>query len=55
MGAPGVVLAVDLDGLIAQARQARGIIEFVPHVGDFLAVDEPLFRLYGGASAIADP
>ena len=52
VGTPGVVLAVDLDGLITQARQGNGIIEFVPHVGDFLAVDEPLFRLYGGASAI---
>jgi len=30
------------------------MIEFVPQVGDFLAVDEPLFRLYGGAGAIED-
>ncbi len=48
------MLAVDLAGLTAQARQANGIIEFVPHVGDFLAVDEPLFRLFGGASALDD-
>ena len=53
-GTPGVVLAVDLAGLVRHARQANGIIEFVPHVGDFLAVDEPLFRLHGGASAIDD-
>jgi uncharacterized membrane protein len=50
----GIVLAVDLAGLVAQARRADGIIEFVPQVGDFVAVDEPLFRLYGGASAIDD-
>ena len=31
-----------------------GCIEFVPQVGDFLAVDEPLFRLHGGAGAIDD-
>ena len=30
------------------------MIEFVPQVGDFVAADEPLFRLYGGASAIDD-
>jgi len=53
-GAPGVVLAVDLDGLAKHARRANGVIEFVPQVGDFLAVDEPLYRLYGGAGAIDD-
>ena len=53
-GTPGVVLAVDLAGLVRYARKANGIIEFVPHVGDFVAVDEPLFRLHGGASAIED-
>ena len=50
----GIVLAVDLAGLVAQARRANGMIEFVPQVGDFVAADEPLFRLYGGASAIDD-
>jgi uncharacterized membrane protein len=50
--APGIVPAVDLAGLVAQARHANGIIEFVPQVGDFGAVDEPLFRLYGGAGTI---
>jgi uncharacterized membrane protein len=53
-GTSGIVLAVDLKGLVGQARHARGMIEFVPQVGDFLAVDEPLFRLYGGAAAIDD-
>jgi uncharacterized membrane protein len=47
-----VVLAVELAGLVMLARQLNGIIEFVPQVGDFVAVDEPLFRLYGGATAI---
>src|SRR5512137_4873 len=53
-GASGIVLAVDLKGLVSQARHANGMIEFIPQVGDFLAADEPLFRLYGGASAIDD-
>ena len=34
--------------------QHDGVIEFMPQVGDFVAADEPLFALYGGASAIAD-
>ena len=53
-GASGIVLAVDLDGLVVQAQNANGMIEFVPQVGDFVAADEPLFRLYGGAGAIDD-
>jgi uncharacterized membrane protein len=53
-GASGIVLAVDLDGLVAQARHANGVIEFVPQAGDFVAVDDPLFLLYGGAGAIDD-
>ena len=48
-GASAIVLAVDLDTLVADARRAGGIIEFVPQVGDFVATDEPLFELYGGA------
>ena len=53
-GASRIVLAVDMTGLVEQARKANGMIEFVPQVGDFVAVDEPLFRLYGGAGAIGD-
>jgi len=53
-GSSGVVLAVDVKGLVEQARLANGVIEFIPLVGDFLAVDEPLFRLYRGADAIDD-
>jgi uncharacterized membrane protein len=50
----GAVLAVDLDGLVERARRAGGMVEFVPQVGDFVAADEPLFRLYGGAAGIDD-
>jgi uncharacterized membrane protein len=53
-GTSGVVLALDLVGLVTLARGADGMIEFVPHVGDFIAVGEPLFRLHGGAEAIDD-
>lgn len=52
--ASGIVLAVDLDGLVEAARSTNGIIELVPLVGDFVGADEPLFRLYGAAGAIDD-
>ena len=41
-------------GLLAAARRHDGAIEFLPQVGDFVATDEPLFTLYGGAVAIDD-
>ena len=38
--------------LKAEAERAIGCIELVPQVGDFVAVEEPLFNLYGGAQSI---
>ena len=49
-----IVLAVDLDTLVREAQRSNGVVELVPQVGDFVASDEPLFVLYGGASAIDD-
>ena len=49
-----IILAVDLKALIEEAERADGIIEFVPQVGDFVALDEPLFVLYGGAAKLND-
>lgn len=48
------VLALEIHRLVAEARRLDGLIEFVPQVGDFVATDEPLFYLYGGAAAIDD-
>jgi uncharacterized membrane protein len=53
-GASAVVLAVDLQTLLADARRVDGIIEFVPQVGDFVSKGEPLFELYGGAVALGN-
>ena len=53
-GTSEIVLAVDLSTLAALAQRHDGMIEFVPQVGDFLAVGEPLFVLHGGAMAIDD-
>ncbi len=51
-GTSAIVLAANLKLLMAEADKSDGIIEFVPEVGDFVAVDEPLFNLYGGAHSI---
>ncbi len=40
--------------LLATARRCQGVVEVVPQVGDFVAVDEPLFVLYGGTVAVDD-
>jgi uncharacterized membrane protein len=48
------VLAVDIPTLVVLARSHDGMIEFVPQVGDFVAADEPLFVLHGGAATIDD-
>jgi len=53
-GRSATVLAVNLEALVAEAKKSYGIIEFAPHVGDFIATEEPLFLLYGGAGDIDD-
>jgi uncharacterized membrane protein len=53
-GTSGVLLAVNVSELLATARRCQGVIEVVPQVGDFVAVDEPLFVLYGGVVAVDD-
>ena len=51
-GDPGVVLAFDDLGLLRIARQVDCVIELVPEVGDFVAPDDPLFRVYEGGRAV---
>jgi len=53
-GRSEIILAVDIPTLVALARLHDGMIELVPQVGDFVAVEEPLLVLYGGAMAIDD-
>lgn len=53
-GTSAIILAINLNRLVAEARKADGIIELVPRIGDFVAVGDPLFRLRGGATAIDD-
>ena len=47
-GNSGIVLAVNVKALLDYACRIDEIIEIVPCVGDFVAVEEPLFQLYGG-------
>lgn len=50
----GAVLAFDMRGLVALAQRSNCLIELVPEVGQFIAVDDPLFRIYQGGDGIAD-
>ncbi|MBX9825417.1 MAG: DUF2254 domain-containing protein [Xanthobacteraceae bacterium] len=53
-GTSEIVVAVNVSSLMAQAEASGGVIEFGPQVGDFVAMDEPLFQLYGAADKLAD-
>jgi len=53
-GTSGIILAVNIPQLLAEAKKANGVIEFAPQVGDFVGIEEPLFLLHGGAAAIDD-
>jgi uncharacterized membrane protein len=53
-GTSAIVLAANIKLLVAEAERSGGTIEFVPQVGDFVAVEEPLFNLYGGARLIGE-
>jgi len=53
-GTGEIILAVNLEALVAEAQAADVIIEFVHRVGDFIGTGEPLFLVYGSAAAIED-
>lgn len=50
----GAVLAFDLKGLVALGAQCDCLIELVPQVGDFIAIGDPLFRLYEDNQSLTD-
>jgi uncharacterized membrane protein len=51
-GKSAIVVAVNVETLVAEAEKAKGVIEFSPQVGDFVGSGEPLFLLHDGADAI---
>jgi uncharacterized membrane protein len=50
----GVVLAFDIAGLVELAKRNNCLIEFIPQVGDFITVGDPLFRVYQGGEIFND-
>jgi uncharacterized membrane protein len=48
----GAVLAFDIAGLRDLARQTDCVIELVPQVGDYVAIGDPLFRVYGAKTEL---
>jgi uncharacterized membrane protein len=51
VGPSGIVLAANLDMLVAEARRTGGVVELAHRVGDFVASGEPLFFLHGAAAS----
>ncbi|HUN82193.1 MAG TPA: DUF2254 family protein, partial [Phycisphaerae bacterium] len=49
----GVVLAVDVSGLLALAQRNDCLIEMVPQVGEFVAAEEPLFRIHNESGRLS--
>ncbi len=50
----GAVLAFDIRGLVSLARRADCVVEMVPQVGDFVAVGDPLFRIFRNGASLPD-
>ena len=48
----GVLLAFDVPGLTALAQRTDCVFEMVPQVGDFVAVGDPLFRIFQNGTAV---
>src|SRR5262249_49859787 len=42
----GVILAFDVAGLVSLAQRADCVIELLPQVGDFVAIGDPLLRVF---------
>ncbi len=52
-GDPGVVLGFDLRALLEAAVGGACRIEIIPQIGDYVATNDPVFRLHGGGAAIS--
>jgi uncharacterized membrane protein len=50
----GVILAFDIQGLVALAQQHDCVLELAPQVGDFVAVGDPLFQVYQGGEKLSE-
>lgn len=50
----GSVLAFDMKGLVSLATRSNCFIEFMPEVGDFVAIGDPLFRVFDGGQDLSE-
>ena len=48
----GVLQAMDLDGIVAIAEEARATVELVPKIGEFVSTGAAVFRVYGVSQTI---
>jgi uncharacterized membrane protein len=48
----GVVLAFDIPGLVSLAQRYECVLELVPQAGDFVAIGDPLFRVFQGGAKL---
>jgi uncharacterized membrane protein len=53
-GRSGVIMAFGAADLARLAERADAVVELVPQVGDFVAADDPLFRVLGPNSGLQD-
>jgi len=53
-GASAIVIAINLNGLVAAAKRADCIVEFAPRIGDFVTSGDPLFVVRGGGATRID-
>jgi len=50
----GAVLAFDMKGLASLAERSNCLIELMPQVGDFIAIGDPLFRVFDGGKDLSE-
>jgi uncharacterized membrane protein len=50
----GAVLAFDMKGLVSLAERSNCVIELMPQVGDFIAIGDPLFRVFAGGKNLSE-
>ena len=53
-GTSETILAVNETALVSLAQEGNCTIEVVPQVGDFVAADEPLFRISGDPDCVTE-
>jgi uncharacterized membrane protein len=50
----GVVLDFDVNGLVALATRANCVVELAPQVGDYIAIGDPLFRIFENSADLSE-